>query len=107
MSGRSYDGLDFHTTEFNDEQLADVINDIIKRAQDTYGKDRIDADHLRKGLYCAHRVKPIRLIALLNTCSLDFPNEILWGVYRHYDEETDTMTDGWTAQHSEPPYVWR
>jgi len=42
------------------------------------------------------------LIDLLNTCNVDFPHEILEGVYRHYQPNTDTMRNGWTAQHSEP-----
>jgi hypothetical protein len=105
-ASRSYEELDFHTTEFTDEQLEEVITDIIKRAQDTYGAERINEDRLRKGLYCAHRAKPIRLIALLNTCGLDFPTEIIYGVYRHYDEDTDTMKNGWTAQHAEPYTSW-
>jgi hypothetical protein len=94
--------LDFHTTEFTEGQLAEVIRQIVQRAQDQYGAERINAERLTKGLYCAHRAKPIRLIALLHTCNVDFPSEILYGVYRHYDPTTDTMRGGWTAQHSEP-----
>ena len=96
----SYAELDFHTTEFTEEQLAAVINDIVERAVRL--KDTIDADRLRKGLYCAHAAKPIRLIALLNTCGFDFPEDVIFGVYRHYDPKTDTMKGGWTAQHAEP-----
>jgi len=104
----SIDHLNFHTTEFNDEQLADVIGQIIKRVKNTYGGDRINADRLRKGLYAAHQAKPIRLIALLNSCPMDFPADVLMGVYRHYDPKTDSIKDGWTAQHAEPhtPYIW-
>lgn len=105
---RSYEGLDFHTTEFNDEQLADVIGDIIERAKNTYGGDRINADRLRNGIYAAHQDKPIRLIALLNACAVDFPADVLMGVYRHYDPKTDSIKNGWTAQHAEPhvPSIW-
>ena len=96
----SVEELDFHTHEFTEEQLADVIEAIVQRAVDL--KDTIDADRLRKGLYCAHRAKPIRLIALLNTCGLDFPTDVIFGVYRNYEPATDTMRGGWTAQHAEP-----
>lgn len=92
--------LDFHTTEFTDEQRDVLFEAIIERAVSDF-KVR-DADRLRKGLYCAHRAKPIRLVALLHTCNYDFPEDVVFGVYRHYDPTTDTMKDGWTAQHSEP-----
>ena len=92
--------LNPHTTEFTTKQLAGVIEAIIERAQKDYGASRINDDRLRKGLYCAHRAKPIRLNDLLNTCHADFPSEILYGVYRHYDKATDTMKNGWTAQHA-------
>ena len=97
---KSWEDLDFHTFDFTATQLAGVIEAIIERA--TNLKDTIDADRLRKGLYAAHRAKPIRLIALLNTCGLDFPTDVIFGVYRHYDPATDTMRNGWTAQHAEP-----
>lgn len=109
MSNVSIEHLDFHTTEFTPEETAYLIGQIVERAQNQYGADRIDADRLTKGLYCAHRTKPARLIALLNTCNVDFPREILYGVYRHYDEATDTLRNGWTLQHSEPhqdPWAW-
>jgi hypothetical protein len=105
----SWEELDFHTFDFTPKQAADVIEQIVDRAVRQYGADRIDADRLRKGVYCAHRTKPARLIALLNTCNVDFPREILYGVYRHYDEATDTLRNGWTLQHSEPhvdPWAW-
>jgi hypothetical protein len=105
----SWEELDFHTFDFTPKQAADVIEQIVQRAVDQYGADRIDADRLRKGVYCAHRTKPARLIALLHTCNVDFPREILYGVYRHYDPETDTLRNGWTLQHSEPhsdPWAW-
>jgi hypothetical protein len=94
--------LDKHTTEFTDAQRDELIEKIIKRAAAAYGSHRIQVDRLRKGLLCAHRAKPIRLIDLLNTCMTDFPADVLYGVYRHYDEANDTMKNGWTAQHSEP-----
>lgn len=96
------DELDFHTTEFTDEQRDLLIEAIVERAQGDYPGKRIDADRLRKGLHAAHRAKPIRLIALLHTCGFDFPEDVIFGVYRHYDPKTDTMRDGWTAQHAEP-----
>ncbi len=98
------DELDDHTTTFTQMQLAEVIERILDRAIRTYGKDRIDVERLRKGIYCAHALKPIRLIDLLHTCFLDFPSEILYGIYRHYDPKTDTMQGGWTAKHSLPYY---
>lgn len=85
---------------------ANLIERIIERAQRTYGEDRIRADRLRKALYCAHRAKPIRLDDLLHTCAVDFPADVLYGAYKHYDEATDTMKNGWTAQHAEPK-EWR
>lgn len=94
--------LDFHTHEFTDEQRDILIEAIVGRAQETYGTERVNANRLRKGLLCAHRAKPIRLIALLHTCVFDFPADVISGVYRHYDEATDTMKNGWTAQHAEP-----
>ena len=103
---KSYEGLDFHTTEFTDEQLADVIADIVQRAKEDYPDNNIDGERLTKGLYCAHRAKPIRLIALLNTCGLDFPTDVIFGVYRYYKPDTDTMRNGWTAQHAEPHRGW-
>lgn len=99
---KSWQELEFHTFEFTERQLADVIEKIIERAQETYGDNRINADRLRAGLYAAHRAKPIRLIALLNACAIDFPADVLYGVYRHYDPATDSIKGGWTAQHSEP-----
>lgn len=100
--------LKTHTFEFTETQLAGVIEAIIERATSTYGAERIDADRLRKGLYCAHRTKPIRLIALLDACPVDFPKDVIYGVYRHYDPATDTMRNGWVAQHSYPhePSIW-
>lgn len=98
----SWEILDRHTFEFTDKQRDDVIEKIIERAQDQYGADRINDNRLRKGLLCAHRTKPLRLIDLLNTCNVDFPAEILNGIYRHYNEETDSFRNGWTAQHSKP-----
>lgn len=99
---RSFEGLDFHTTEFNTEQLADVIEAIVERVADDYPERHIDGDRLRKGLYAAHQDKPIRLIALLHSCALDFPTDVIMGVYRHYDPATDSIKNGWTAQHAEP-----
>jgi hypothetical protein len=95
------DELDFHTFDFTSAQLAEVISQIVARAQNNYGEDRIDAERLRKGLYAAHANKPIRLIALLNACAVDFPKDVLYGVYRHYDPTTDSIKGGWTAQHAE------
>jgi hypothetical protein len=92
--------LDFHTTEFTTEQRDILIEAIIERAVNDF-KVR-DADRLRKGILCAHRAKAIRLIALLHTCNFDFPEDVVFGIYRHYDPSTDTMKDGWTAQHAEP-----
>ena len=97
---KSWEDLDFHTFDFTAKQLAGVIEAIVKRAIER--KDTIDGDRLRKGLYAAHRAKPIRLIALLNSCNLDFPTDVIFGVYRHYNPATDTMRNGWTAQHAEP-----
>jgi hypothetical protein len=98
--------LEFHTHEFTDEQRDILIEAIIERTQEDYPERRIDTDRLRAGLLCAHRAKPIRLIALLNTCGLDFPTDVIMGVYRHYDPATDTMRGGWTAQHAEPHRCW-
>jgi hypothetical protein len=92
--------LDFHTTEFNADQLETLVEAIIERAVNDFNVR--DADRLRKGIYCAHRAKPIRLIALLHTCNFDFPEDVVFGIYRHYDTKTDTMKGGWTAQHAEP-----
>lgn len=100
---------DRHTTDFTRKQRDDLIEQIVERALRQYGAGRIDVDRLRKGLLCAHRAKPIRLIDLLKTCNVDFPAEVLYGVYRHYDPATDTLRNGWTAQHSEPyvdPFAW-
>lgn len=102
MSNRSFESLDFHTFEFSTEQLADVIEAIVERVAEDYPKRRIDSDRLRKGLYAAHRSKPIRLIALLNSCPLDFPTDVILGVYAHYNPKTDSIKGGWTAQHAEP-----
>ncbi len=93
---------DNHTTQFTDRQRDDLIGEIVARAQRQYGADRINASILTRGLLCAHRAKPIRLIDLLNTCNHDFPSDVVQGIYRHYDPSTDTMRNGWTAQHSEP-----
>lgn len=98
---RSYENLDRHTTEFTEIQLSHVIEDIIQRVKEDYPKQKINLDRLRNGLYAAHRTKPIRLIALLNTCAGDFPTDVILGVYRHYDPRTDSMKNGWVAQHSE------
>lgn len=100
------DTLEFHTFDFTDAQLAKVIGQIVARVAEDYPHRNIDGDRLRKGLYAAHRTKPIRLIALLNSCALDFPTDVILGVYRHYDPKTDSIKDGWTAQHAEPhnPY---
>ena len=95
------DELDFHTFDFTSAELAEVIRQIVQRAVDTYGEDRVDGERLRKGLYAAHAAKPIRLIALLNACAVDFPKDVLYGVYRHYDPATDSIKGGWTAQHAE------
>jgi hypothetical protein len=94
--------LDKHTHQFTDAQRDELIEKIIERTLRDYSGRRIDADRLRSGLICAHRAKPIRLIDLLNTCMTDFPTDVIMGVYRHYDPTTDTMKNGWTAQHSEP-----
>jgi hypothetical protein len=92
--------LEFHTTEFTDEQRDILFDAIIERAVSDF-KVR-NADRLRKALHCAHRAKPIRLIALLHTCNADFPEDVVSGIYRHYNPKTDTMRKGWTAQHREP-----
>ena len=102
MSNRSFESLEFHTTEFNSEELADVIGAIVESVAEDYPEKSIDLDRLTKGLYAAHRTKPIRLIALLNSCALDFPTDVIFGVYRHYDPKTDSIKGGWTAQHAEP-----
>jgi len=96
------DDLDIHTFDFTKAQLAEVIKQIVDRVAEDYSTKSIDPDRLRKGLYCAHRTKPIRLIALLNSCSADFPADVILGVYRHYNPKTDTIKNGWTAQHSKP-----
>jgi len=101
MSKR-FENLDPHTTEFTTEQLADVIEAIVERVAEDYPDKNIDSDRLRKGLYAAHKAKPIRLIDLLYSCSLDFPTDVILGAYRHYDKKTDSMKGGWTAQHAEP-----
>jgi hypothetical protein len=85
------------------EEDHELIEKIIDRAVRDYGdRINIDVERLRKGIYCAHRTKPIRLYDLLHTCMLDFPSDVIQGIYRHYDPATDTMRGGWTAQHSEP-----
>lgn len=98
--------LDFHTTEFTEKQRDILIGAVVQRALDDYPAHHIDADRLRKGLLCAHRAKPIRLIALLHTCGFDFPTDVIMGVYRNYQPKKDTMRNGWTAQHSEPHRGW-
>jgi len=79
----------------------DLIEEIVERAIAVYGS-RVKEDRLRKALYAAHRAKPIRLNDLLETCYTDFFYDVFDGAYRRYDETTDTMKDGWTAQHAEP-----
>ena len=59
MSNRSFESLEFHTTEFNSEELADVIGAIVERVAEDYPEKSIDLDRLTKGLYAAHRTKPI------------------------------------------------
>lgn len=97
----SWEELDFHTFDFTDKQRDDVIEQIVQRVENDYG-DRFDLERVRKAVLAAHRTKPIRLIALLNACHVDFPADVIRGAYRFYDAKTDTMRDGWTAQHSEP-----
>ena len=105
---KSYESLDKHTTEFNAEQFFDVIDAIIRRVAKDYPERHIDLSRLRRGLYAAHRAKPIRLVALLHACASDFPKDVILGVYRHYDPKTDSIRNGWTAQHAEPhkPSFW-
>lgn len=98
----SWEELDFHTFDFTDAQRDAVIEEIVQRVKEDYPEKRIDSDRLRKGLYAAHRAKPIRLIALLHSCKADFPTDVILGVYRHYDPKTDSIKNGWTAQHAEP-----
>jgi hypothetical protein len=97
---RVIDSYDFHDTKFTTRDLDTLIDAIVERAVSDFKVK--DADRLRKGVHCAHRAKPIRLIALLHTCNYDFPEDVVFGIYRHYDPSTDTMKGGWTAQHSEP-----
>jgi hypothetical protein len=92
---------DFHTFNFTPKQLEEVVGRIVQRAVDTYGAHRIDSDRLRKGVLRAHATNPIRLIALLHACAVDFPADVLHGIYRFYDPTTDTITRGWKAQHAE------
>jgi hypothetical protein len=99
---KGYESLDYHTTEFSPRQLADVIEAIVERVAEDYPTKNIDSDRLRKGLYAAHRTNPIRLIALLHSCALDFPTDVILGVYRHYDPKSDSIRNGWKAQHAEP-----
>lgn len=94
------DEVEFHATEFTPHQFDTLVDAIVERAVDDF-KVR-DAGRLRKGILAAHRAKPIRLVALLHTCNYDFPEDVVFGIYRHYDPATDSMKDGWTAQHSEP-----
>src|SRR5690606_30084123 len=102
-----FEHLGKHTTEFSEEDLRDVIQAIVDRAVEDYGQRiKIDRERLTKALYCAHRTKPARLIALLETCMFDFPSDVIMGAYRHYDPATDTMRNGFTLQHSEPPEPW-
>ena len=96
------DDLDVHTFDFTDAQLAEVIRQIIDRVARDYSDRKINLDRLRKGLYAAHQAKPIRLIDLLHSCFADFPADVIKGVYRHYDPKTNSIKNGWTAQHSEP-----
>ena len=98
----SFENLNFHTTEFNARQLTDVIGAIIERVAKDYPEKKLDLVRLRRGLYAAHRTKPIRLIALLHACHRDFPTDVILGVYRHYDPKKDSFKNGWTAQHAEP-----
>ena len=86
------------TAEANSD--AGLIERITLRATSNYG-ERVDRDRLRKALVCAHREKPIRLADLLTTCGADFFLDVFMGIYRHYDENADSM-NGWTAQHAEP-----
>lgn len=104
----SWQDLDRHTFTFTEKQCADVIEAIVERAtqDEPQRMERFGADRLRNGLLCAHREHPIRLIDLLNTCWADFPKEIYLGVLRHYDPVTDTIRDGWKAQHSQPYNGW-
>lgn len=104
----SIDHLDFHTTEFTPDQLENVVGQILERVAEDYPERRINLDRLRRGIYAAHQAKPIRLIALLHSCAFDFPTDVIMGIYRHYDPKTDSMKDGWTAQHAEPhtPSIW-
>lgn len=85
----------------------ELIEKIIARAIRDYGEERVRPDRLRKAINAAHRIKPIRLNDLLNTCYSDFFRDVFAGAYRHYDEATDAFPNGWTAQHAEPKlYPW-
>lgn len=94
------DRLPLHSTEFSKTDLKIIVDAIVERAVNDFKVK--DARRLRKGVLCAHRTKPIRLIALLHTCNADFPADVVFGIYRNYDPSTDTIKNGWTAQHSQP-----
>jgi hypothetical protein len=84
------------------EQDLDLIKQIVERAVETYGEDRIKAKRLTNALIAAHLVKPIRLNDLLNTCHMDFHGDVIAGAYAHYQPKTGTFKNDWTAQHAEP-----